>query len=738
MKFYQLFFAFIILSTSSYPQNQNSKLNLDFEQKQEAQELPKDWFKWGNYTLSTDSTEHYSGKNSVKIDGTAGNAFGSVAYRIPSKYKGKKIKLEGYMKLKNVANGHAGLLLRLDGDGNTLEFDNMASKGIVGSIDWKKYQITLPYNEKTEDIFVAGILSGSGTVWFDDFKVTVDGKDIQTLKEVERIKTKGEQDIAFDEGSKILFHTLTPQKLKNLELLGKIWGFLKYHHPAIATGDYNWDYELFRILPDYLNSETIDSRNQLLLDWIDTYGEIEICTKCEAINPNAYLKPDFKWFDQYDMSKGLSDRLKFIHQNRFQGKHYYIAYQNVGNPKFQNEKSYSSMPYPDAGFRLLTLYRFWNMIEYYFPYKHLTDKEWNTVLGEYIEQFVNAKNELEFELATVELIGEVKDTHANLWGGNNAIQEWKGSYFPPFHIRFRENQPVVTDYYNPELQEISKIKVGDVITAVNGKPINQIVDERNRYYPASNQPTRLRDIGENLLRSQDSVITITFKQDGIEKTHQLELYQREKLNTYRWYKRIKDKASYHWINKDIGYITLQIIKESDIPLIKKEFIDAKGIVIDIRNYPSYFVPFALGQYFIDKFTPFARFTSVNPKTPGEFILDNGVKIPPRGKQYKGKLVVLVNELSQSQAEYTAMAFRASPNCTIIGSTTAGADGNVSRLTLPGGMSSMISGIGVHYPDGSETQRIGIVPDVEVLPTIKGIKEGRDEVLEKALEIINKG
>ena len=83
-----------------------------------------------------------------------------------------------------------------------------------------------------------------------------------------------------------------------------------------------------------------------------------------------------------------------------------------------------------------------------------------------------------------------------------------------------------------------------------------------------------------------------------------------------------------------------------------------------------------------------------------------------------------------------MAFRAGDKTTIIGSTTAGADGNVSSINLPGGLSTMISGIGVQYPDGSETQRIGIVPDIEVKPTIKGITEGRDEVLEKAIELIN--
>jgi C-terminal processing protease CtpA/Prc len=83
-----------------------------------------------------------------------------------------------------------------------------------------------------------------------------------------------------------------------------------------------------------------------------------------------------------------------------------------------------------------------------------------------------------------------------------------------------------------------------------------------------------------------------------------------------------------------------------------------------------------------------------------------------------------------------MAFRAAPHTTIIGSTTAGADGNVSEIVLPGGLNTSISGIGVYYPNGKLTQRVGIVPDITVTPTIESIKADRDEVLEKAIEFIN--
>jgi len=50
---------------------------------------------------------------------------------------------------------------------------------------------------------------------------------------------------------------------------------------------------------------------------------------------------------------------------------------------------------------------------------------------------------------------------------------------------------------------------------------------------------------------------------------------------------------------------------------------------------------------------------------------------------------------------------------------------------------MIGGIGVFHPDRKPTQRIGIVPDLEVKPTIAGIREGRDELLEAAIRLIEK-
>ena len=116
----------------------------------------------------------------------------------------------------------------------------------------------------------------------------------------------------------------------------------------------------------------------------------------------------------------------------------------------------------------------------------------------------------------------------------------------------------------------------------------------------------------------------------------------------------------------------------------------------------------------------------------------GTNIPigdTNANYYKGKIIIIVNETTQSKAEYHALAWRNAPNAKVIGSTTAGADGNVSDIYLPGGIKTMISGIGILTHDGKETQRVGIIPDIEVKRTIKGLKEGKDELLLKAIELI---
>lgn len=194
--------------------------------------------------------------------------------------------------------------------------------------------------------------------------------------------------------------------------------------------------------------------------------------------------------------------------------------------------------------------------------------------------------------------------------------------------------------------------------------------------------------------------------------------------------------TFRMLTDDIAYLKLSSVKAASSANYIRSAAAAKGLIIDIRNYPSEFVVFTLGQLLVSQPTPFVRFTTGDVANPGAFRWGPPLSLMPQDPYYSGKVVILVDEITQSQAEYTTMAFRSAPGALVIGSTTAGADGNVSTVPLPGGLSSLISGIGVFYPDNRPTQRLGIIPDIEVRPTIEGIRAGRDELIEEAIRQIN--
>ena len=98
--------------------------------------------------------------------------------------------------------------------------------------------------------------------------------------------------------------------------------------------------------------------------------------------------------------------------------------------------------------------------------------------------------------------------------------------------------------------------------------------------------------------------------------------------------------------------------------------------------------------------------------------------------------MLIDERAFSASEHTGLLFEAANGTTFVGSPTMGANGDVTTLTLPGNIIISFSGHDVRHADGRQLQRVGLVPHIEVRPTIKGIRDGRDEVLERARKFLS--
>ncbi|MBO6050484.1 MAG: peptidase S41 [Bacteroidales bacterium] len=537
------------------------------------------------------------------------------------------------------------------------------------------------------------------------------------------------KDTAYNHSSSVVFPEMTPQLVDNLDLLGRVWGFLKYHHPVISKGEYNWDAELFKMLPGYLQVKDNKQRDAYLTKWILSFGKIPVNKNIKPVDSNAVLKPDMAWINPEYLSPKLYNLLMKVYQNRNNGL-YYVSFSSlwVKAANFTHENNYADIEFPDAGFQLLALYRYWNMVYYFFPYKSLTDADWNMVMKNQIPFFISATDKKSYWSAVRRLIAQIDDTHGVVWSSKPTKS--LDYYRPPFKVSFLKNDTlVVTSYWDSEKIDSSGPLIGDIITHIDGKPVSFWTDSLAPYYAASNHPVKLRQLSPHICGGNEPSVSISFISDGIPKEATIARYNIDELG----YVYQTDSICYKDLGDSIGYVSMDDITEAWVKRIADTLHSTKGLILDLREYPNETINYKFYAILANKSRPFFKATEANMNNPGQFTFSKPV-YTGKGKQaYPGKIAILINEESQSHAEFCTMMYRTLPNSIVIGNTTAGADGNVVGIQLPGGVCSYFSGIGIYYPDGTETQRVGIIPDIYVWPTVQGIRDGRDEILEKALE-----
>lgn len=534
----------------------------------------------------------------------------------------------------------------------------------------------------------------------------------------------------FIKGSNITIYDLDNTKIESLNKLCRVWGFAKYYHPKVVDGSKNWDFELFRIMPMVLEAKNQDEVNNILYTWLNKFGEFKESSYSE--NAEVKIKADTNWIsDENYLGRELSTLLikmsKTYISNRDKA---YVNYEKDSvYPNFGNEHKYASIDYNDDGYKLLALFRYWNIIEYYYPYRTVIGEDWNKVLNEFIPKIINSDNDLSYKLTLSELTSRIHDSHASISDFNYTLYNYWGVNIAPIKFLLVEDKIVVTDIIN-KYEDHCNLKVGDVILEINNKDIFQVIKEKSKYLSFSRDEAIVNGLSYFLFRTSDDSLPLKIERDGKDLIEEVKCYDLQEVDINEI-----NGGSHKLLTNNIGYINPGALDKDEIKVIMKEFKDTDGIIVDLRYYPSDMITYTIPDYLLPEKTMFSKMTIANQSIPGEFVYTEDFSVGKNNKDYyKGKIVIIINECTQSNAEFTTMALRKSPNAVVIGENSIGADGNVSAFTLPGGIITHITGIGVYTPEGFETQRIGIEPDVYVKPTIQGIREGKDELLEKAIEI----
>lgn len=394
------------------------------------------------------------------------------------------------------------------------------------------------------------------------------------------------------------------------------------------------------------------------------------------------------------------------------------------------EQPYASMTSPSRDYRLLALFRLWNVIEHFFPYRDLMDEPWEDTLRGFIPRFEAASSEEDYIMAIVELAAKIGDSHVSV--SSQAVADLLGTGWPAVVLRPVEGKMVVVRVLDEETRRAG-VGEGDVVRAVDGVPAETRAEEISRLRSESTPQARQLRIAQYLLRGpENSTVDIELlNADG--KMTRVSLPRRQNPQTLA-----RSTPIFSVLPEGIGYIDLARVTRVQLDEAFRVVRDTSGLILDMRGYPNGVFPFLAG-YLGERTGTAARFERPEPdglhlgSRPTYLFLQAVPQLRPN--RYGSPVAVLINEEAISQAEHTLLHLEATRDVTFIGTPTQGANGDVTSTVLPGGIDVRFTGQGVSHADGRQLQRVGVQPHIFVAPTIAGVRAGRDEVLEAGVAFL---
>jgi len=592
-----------------------------------------------------------------------------------AKHAGKTVKMNAWVKVRaGDMNSRAQLWLRVDRPSGPGFFDNMYDRPITAP-EWEEYTITGPIATDAQRIVFGMLVYGKGEFLFDGFRLSV--TDTAGHEEAVELPNAG-----FEEGD-------------------------------IGAAPVSWGIE----------SPSMEFRVQ----------EDDVHEGKRALSfSNKVLPVSGLLFDKRVPADGLID--KEVGRGIFARIPLALDADERGTIPRANAEDLERLRATldglirtpqgggDESVRLGGVVIAWNVFQHFYPYFDVIKADWDAVLTRSLERALSDRTEEEFFRTLSWLVAQLDDGHGGVY---HALQQKLGT--PPFKVEWVEDKAVVTASRDASFER------GDVVLAVDGKSAEDILREDEEFFSGSPQWKRIEAMAQFGLGPAGTKSSVKL-QRGREV---LEVPFKRSMQTP-----VSVPPALPPIDKlkdGVFYVDLTRAPWQDINSRIQELAAARGVVFDLRGYPN-------GNHQVlchllrepDKSSAWMNIPLiVLPDREGWTYQEAGWNLPTASPRIGGRVVFMTDGRAISYAESFMSFVEHYKLGEIVGQPTAGANGNVNSFTLPGGYSVSWTGMRVVKHDGSQHHTIGILPTLPCRRTLAGIVSGRDEFLEKALEVVNK-
>jgi len=586
-------------------------------------------------------------------------------------YRGKKFRLKGWMKTE-VTSGQGQMWMRIDCEGNkTGFFDNMDSRP-VKLRDWKAYEITGTVDHDANQMVFGAFLLGDGKLWIDNFTLEIETNEVWTAVPISNHSFEAENTDGWNTGSAGYSYT----QVKDSGAHGQ---------KALLIADI--------------------SETKMLTTIFDT-------------------KPAFGEYFIKSIGNGLSCVVPLVLMGT-DSITYPVA--DAAQLKHLKEKINQTIKLPmtasDLYVRFAAVSVAWNAFQHFFPYKDEVKLEWNKELPAALQAAYNANDKEHFASVLRVMTEKLKDGHVRL---NYGSQDY---YSIPASAILAEDKVVVNkvdDVSDPA--DKLPLKSGDEVISINGVAAMKRITKLKKEVSGSEQYKNSIAGAVFFNGNKGTEMLLKIKRKG--------LPEMEVRLIRKAYRNSQDTTTIKKLKEGIYYVNIGNTEMKDITAMMPELAKAKGLVCDLRGYPKGnhdLIANLLPAQDSSKWMFVPRIT--HPDYEKVSYESMGWNMAPKVPHITAKVIFLTGGGAISYAESYMGFIKGYKLATIVGQPTAGANGNINPFNLPGGYNLSFTGMKVKLQDGSQLHGIGIQPDVYVNQTIKGITEGRDEYLEKALELL---
>ena len=364
----------------------------------------------------------------------------------------------------------------------------------------------------------------------------------------------------------------------------------------------------------------------------------------------------------------------------------------------------------------------WNVFRHFYPYWKEAAVDWDARLGPQIEDALRTRTRDDQRDALRRLVADARDGHGSVVD----TRQPQPRVALPIALGAVEDRVVITASAAP-----ADAPVGAVVSAIDGAPAGQRLAESMQLVSGSAHWKQARALREIAACAKGAVVTLAL--DGGAGAREVSL--RCDAVQPPAEKRPEPIAE---LAPGIWYVDLTRARMEQLKPMLEQLSGAPAVVFDVRGYPTDagagILPHLAEAPERDRWMhvpkisgPFGRFAGWHSV---------GWNVTPAAPRLRGRIVFLTDGRAISYAE-SVMGYVADRKLgTIVGSATAGTNGNVAVFEVPGGFRIGFTGMRVTRHDGhSPFHLIGVTPDVAVTPTLASIREGRDVVLERAVELV---